>query len=41
MKQYTLKTNKADLLKAANELLETQQVLFYLLIVVFSIGVLF
>ena len=41
MKQFTMKTNKADLLKAANELLERQRVLLYLLIVVFSIGVLF
>ena len=41
MKQFTLKTNKADLLVAANELLERQRVLLYLLIVVFSIGVLF
>ena len=41
MKQFTLKTNKPDLLVAGNELLERQQVLVYLLIVVFSIGVLF
>ena len=36
-----MKTNKADIIIAANELLERQQVLVYLLIVVFSIGVLF
>ena len=41
MKQFTLKTNKADLLIAANELLERQRILFGLLIVTFSIGVLF
>ena len=41
MKPFTMKTNKADIIIAANELLERQQVLVYLLIVVFSIGVLF
>ena len=41
MKQFTMKTNKADLLKAANELLEKERVYFYLLIITFSIGVLF
>ena len=41
MKQFTMKTNKADLLLSANELLERQRVLLYLLIIVFSIGVLF
>ena len=41
MKQFTMKTNKADLLISANELLERQRILFGLLIITFSIGVLF
>ena len=41
MKLFTTKTNKADLLIAANDLLEQQQVLVYLLVITFSIALLF
>ena len=41
MKLFTTKTNKADLLSAANDLLQQRQVLFVLLLLTFSIGVLF
>ena len=41
MKPFTMKTNKVDVVYEANELLEKQQVLIYLLIITFTIGVLF
>ena len=41
MKQYTMKTNKADLCLEANNLAERQQVLFGLLFLTFAIGILF
>ena len=41
MKLFTLKTNKAELLTAANDLLQQQQVLIGLLLLTFSIGILF
>ena len=41
MKLFTTKTNKAELLTAANDLLEQQQVLVYLLVITFSIALLF
>ena len=41
MKLFTNQTNKAELLTAANDLLQQQEVLFYLLLITFSIGVLF
>ena len=41
MKLFTTKTNKADLLTSANDLLQQQAVLFYLLIITFTIGILF
>ena len=41
MKLFTTKTNKADLLLAANDLLEQQQVLIGLLLLTFTIAVLF
>ena len=39
--KYTLKNNKNELLLAANELQERQQVLVYLLLTAIMIGVLF
>ena len=41
MKLFTLKTNKADLLYSANELLEQRRILVYLLLLTFSVGILF
>jgi hypothetical protein len=41
MKLFTTKTNKAELLTAANDLLQQQQVLIGLLLLTFSIGILF
>ena len=41
MKLFTTKTNKADLLLAANDLLEQQQVLIGLLLLTVTIGILF
>ena len=41
MKQFTMKTNKADLLTSANDLLQQQEVLVYLLVITFSIAILF
>ncbi len=41
MKLFTLKTNKAELLTAANDLLQQQQILIGLLLITFSIGILF
>jgi len=41
MKLFTSKTNKAELLTAANDLLEQQQVLIGLLLLTFSIAILF
>ena len=39
--KYSMKNNKNELLFAANSLQEKQQVLIYLLLVVFTVGVLF
>ena len=39
--KYTMKNNKNELLFAANSLQEKQQILIYLLLVVFTAGVLF
>ncbi len=41
MKLFTAKTNKIDLLNEANDLLQQREVLVYLLIITFSIAVLF
>ena len=41
MKLFTSKTNKADLLTSANDLLQQQEVLVYLLVITFSIAILF
>ena len=41
MKLFTTKTNKVDLLKEANELLQQREVLGYLLVLTFSIAILF
>ena len=41
MKLFTVKTNKADLLNEANDLLQQQEVLVYLLVITFSIAILF
>ena len=41
MKLFTTKTNKADLLTSANDLLQQQEVLIYLLVITFSIAILF
>ena len=41
MKLFTLKTNKADLLLAANDLLEQQQVLIGLLLLSITFAILF
>ena len=41
MKLFTTKTNKADLLISANDLLQQQEVLIYLLVITFSIAILF
>ena len=41
MKLFTLKTNKAELLTAANDLLQQQRVLIGLLLVTATIGILF
>ena len=41
MKLFTTKTNKADLLISANDLLQQQEVLVYLLVITFSIAILF
>ena len=41
MKLFTMKTNKADLLTSANDLLEQQQVLIGLLLLTVTIGILF
>ena len=39
--KFTLKNNKSELLSAANDLHQQRTVLFYLLVITFSIGVLF
>jgi len=39
--KYTLKNNKNELLIAANHLHEQRTILFYLLFLVFAVGVLF
>ena len=41
MKLFTMKTNKSELLTSANDLLQQQQVLVYLLVITFSIAILF
>ena len=41
MKLFTTKTNNADLLTSANDLLQQQEVLIYLLVITFSIAILF
>jgi hypothetical protein len=41
MKLFTMKTNKAELLTSANDLLEQQQVLIGLLLLTVTIGILF
>ena len=41
MKLFTLKTNKAELLTAANDLLQQQQVLIGLLLLTVTISILF
>ena len=41
MKLFTTKDNKADLLQSANDLLQQQEVLVYLLVITFSIAILF
>lgn len=41
MKLFTMKTNKAELIISANELLEQRQVLIYLLLLTFTFSVLF
>ena len=41
MKLFTVKTNKAELLTAANDLLQQQRVLIGLLLVTATIGILF
>ena len=41
MKLFTLKTNNAELLTAANDLLQQQRVLIGLLLVTATIGILF
>ena len=41
MKLFTTKTNKADLLLAANDLLQQREVLVYLLLLTFTISILF
>ena len=41
MKLFTVKTNKADLLNEANDLLQQREVLVYLLVVVFTFAILF
>ena len=41
MKLFTMKTNKADLLYSANELLEQRRILVYLLLITFTFSVLF
>ena len=39
--KYTLKNNKNELLIAANDLHQQRTILFYLLVITFTIGVLF
>ena len=41
MKLFTMKTNKAELLTSANDLLEQQQVLIGLLLLMTTISILF
>ncbi len=41
MKLFTMKTNKAELLTSANDLLEQQQVLIGLLLLITTISILF
>ncbi len=41
MKLFTTKDNKADLLSAANDLLQQREVLVYLLVIVFTFAILF
>ena len=41
MKLFTTKTNKAELLTAANDLLQQQEVLIGLLLLTFTIAILF
>ena len=41
MKLFTVKTNKADLLNEANDLLQQQQILIGLLLLSFTVGILF
>ena len=40
MKLFTTKTNKAELLTSANDLLQQQEVLIGLLLLTFTIGIL-
>ena len=41
MKLFTTKDNKSALLTSANDLLQQQEVLVYLLVITFSIAILF
>ena len=41
MKLFTNQTNKADLLTSANDLLQQREVLVYLLLLTFTISILF
>ena len=41
MKLFTTKTNKADLLQAANDLLQQQEILIGLLLITFTVSILF
>ena len=41
MKLFTAKTNKVDLLNAANDLLQQREVLVYLLVITFTYSILF
>ena len=41
MKLFTTKTNKAELLTSANDLLQQQEVLIGMLLLTFTIGILF
>ena len=41
MKLFTNQTNKAELLQSANDLLQEKEVIVYLLVITFSIAILF
>ena len=41
MKLFTTKTNKVDLLNEDNDLLQQREVLVYLLVITFTIAILF